>query len=354
MKKILFSIMFALLLITACSKTANKDVYEPLINNIDFKEINTLETDSIRTLKSLQKFGNLYTMRYYGDYHNIMHNLENECYNKVVNPDNSKNEKKIECSMFTSFGSEHLYARNFDYDTCNMLVVLYQKENGLTSIGFTRLTDLGLQKIDDLTKLSLDERKSLLNAPFYTMDGINECGVTISIASLESGTIFKDNENKRKIFYLNQIKEILDNAKNIDMAIEIIRNQYIYYYEEQPLNLVFHHFLIADSTKSVIVEHGINNEWNTLESKNKWQVITNTPVIGIPEEILKKKCYNYKSLSEKLEKYEGKITWLQGMQFLRQASNTSTQSSTMFDINNKTLYICISREYDQVYKLELY
>ena len=35
---------------------------------IDFKSVKTSEADSIRTLKSIKKSGNLYMMTFYGDY----------------------------------------------------------------------------------------------------------------------------------------------------------------------------------------------------------------------------------------------------------------------------------------------
>ena len=38
------------------------------VKEISFKQVNTSESDEIRTLKSLQKINNIYTITYYGDY----------------------------------------------------------------------------------------------------------------------------------------------------------------------------------------------------------------------------------------------------------------------------------------------
>ena len=38
------------------------------VKEISFKQVNTSESDEIRTLKSLQKIDNIYMITYYGDY----------------------------------------------------------------------------------------------------------------------------------------------------------------------------------------------------------------------------------------------------------------------------------------------
>ena len=318
------------------------------VTEINFNSVNTSEADSIRTLKSLKKTDNLYMMTYYGDYEQRLdrtdQNIINEGFESVTNSGGSR----IECSMFASFGASPLYGRNFDNPDCGVLVTSYQPSDGFASIGFSRINDLGFEGHDDPTLQAVEKRRLLLNAPFFTPDGMNEHGVVVALAALRNVKI-KIDKNKKAIFITRLVREILDHSQNIDDAVKIIKKYNIY---DSGVERVSHHLLISDpSGRSVIVEYS-GDKWHVMPNKKNWQAITNSPLFKKTENSRIKTCWRYKTLTEQLEKNNGIMTWEDGMNLLKKVSVKGTQWSTICDIKKKEIYISIYRDYSNIKKIK--
>lgn len=317
------------------------------VDPLEFNHISTSEADSIRTLKSLQKVDDLFMMTYYGDYDFLLDGM-----NERIIKYGTQAVKRLEgegsgCSMFTASGNIPLYGRNFDNPDCGVLVSMYRPPDGFASIGFSRMNDFGFDRDGDPTSLSLNGRRLLLNAPFFTPDGMNECGVAVALAALRSTRINLDRD-KKSIFITCLVREILDHARDIDESVSIIKKYNVF---DNDINTVSHHLLISDASgRSVIVEY-CDGEWRTMQNEKSWQVITNSPLYNISEESRKSECWRYKTLYEKLEKVNGIITWEEGMELLKSVSLRGTQWSTICDLKKGEIYISLYRDFNKIRKV---
>ena len=316
---------------------------------ISFKQVNSSESDAIKTLKSLQKMANLYVMTYYGDYNEHLDEINQKILNEGFSSVTKLSEKSSACSMFAAFGNPAnlLYGRNFDNPDCGVLVGYYKPSDGYASIGFSRINDLGFDKDEDPTSVPLEKRKLLLNSVFFTPDGMNECGVAVALAALRAINI-KVDKKKKSIFITCLVREILDHAKNIDEAVAICKKYNVFDSSE---TRVSHHLLISDSSqKSVIVEYS-RGEWKVMPNTKPWQVITNSPLYKVPEDQRAKNCWRYKKASDMLNKTQGDIDWKAGMDILKAVSLKGTQWSTICDMKTKVIYISLYKDYDDIKKV---
>jgi len=343
-KKSVFFISILILLIGIAGSQEN-------IKGIQFNSVNTSEPDSVKTLKSLKKESGLYMMTYYGDYSDILDRTDDIIINRGLQSVRRKKAGDIKCSMFSALGNPDLplYGRNFDNPDCGVLITKYNPPEGYASIGFSRINDFGFEKDANLLSLPIKEKQMLLNAPFFTPDGMNECGVAAALAALRSVRVDNNNGNK-SIFVTRLVREILDHAKDLDEAISIVKSNNVY---DNDINTLSHHLLIADpSGRSVIMEY-YNGEWKTMDNKEPWQVITNSPLYDRSIESRKSNCWRYKKAYEKLEQLNGITTREESMNILKSVSGSGTQWSTICDMKKKEIYISLYRNYDSIQKVKI-
>jgi hypothetical protein len=313
---------------------------------IRFKSVQSGAADWIRTLKSLRRAGDLYVMTYYDNYNQRLIRVNRQILTKSFESVTKAKTSVIRCSMFAAFGGSPFYGRNFDNPPCGVLVALYRPEDGYDSIGFSRLRDLGFSKGEDPTKLPINKRQSLLNAPFFTPDGMNECGLAVALAALPTVKTRVD-KKKKSVFITQLVREILDHAKDIKEAVAIINTYNIY---DSGIDGVSHHLLISDPENgSAIIEYA-NNGWQVMPGRLKWQAITNTALFQIPEVMRRGRCWRYRTLADRLTRSKGNITWQQGMDILRSVAVKGTQWSTICDLRAKQIYISTYRNYHHILK----
>lgn len=339
-KKIVF-LFIIFIWSTAC---AQKQVVD-----LKFPSIQSSESDSVRTLKSVQKVDNLYMMTFYGDYDQLLDEVNRKIINNGFDSARTLEGSKFECSIFAALGAAPLYGRNFDNPDCGVLITIYHPSDGYASIGFSRMNDFGFDKDEDPTSLPVEKRRLLLNAPFFTPDGMNECGLSVALAALRAVDINVD-KNKKSIFITRLVREILDHARDVDESVAIIKKYNVF---DEGTNKVSHHLLIADpSGRSVIVEY-FNEEWRVMPNKKPWQAITNSPLYKISEESREKTCWRYKILKAKLKHKNGIITWEEGMDILKSVSGRGTQWSTIYDMKKREIYISIYKDFYHIKKIKI-
>ena len=112
-------------------------------------------------------------MTFYGDYNRRLDEVDQKIIKKGFESVRTLKGSKLECSMFAAFGATPLYVRNFDNPDCGVLISIYHPNDGYSSIGFSRMNDFGFDEDDDPTLLPVEKRRLLLNAPFFTPDGMN-------------------------------------------------------------------------------------------------------------------------------------------------------------------------------------
>ena len=218
----------------------------------------------IRTIKSLKTYDikDLYSLNYYADYgfdDFIKVGAKNwEEYGEYVKKKIAKGLlEKIDvsgtsCSSFVAHNEkgEVLFARNFDYTYSPVVMTTTNPENGYAMIGACNMGFLKFGKEGDVKAHRLNLTNAmLLCCPYATTDGMNEYGLAMSVLDCGHANI-SPIENVPTMTVCSMIRVVLENAKNVDEAIEIFKSYNI------SLEKPNHHFMIADATgQSVVMEY---------------------------------------------------------------------------------------------------
>lgn len=170
------------------------------------------------------------------------------------------------CSTIAATGSEGeaLFGRNFDWNTCEAMVVASVPENGYASISTVNM-DFITQGAGGAvgTALRLDEVRTLA-ALYAPLDGMNEAGLAISVNMIQDGETIEQNTERSDITTTTAVRLLLNQAATVDEALALLEQ----YDLHASMNMMIH-FALADKTgRSVVVEY-IDNE----------MVVTDTPVV---------------------------------------------------------------------------
>ena len=323
------------------------------IIELNFEYPPVSDSDTSRTLQSLVKVqgtgqfcqDGLYLMTHFGDREDI---FEKENQKFIDHP--YINETWRHCSVFsTKTESSVIMGRNWDNQTVGcILVSLYQPPEGYSSISFCRSIDVGFGH-KGLEQYTSDRFGSkLLLAPFYATDGINEHGLAVAIAGLRP-TTHRAEDGRQRVFATFLIRKILDQAKDIDEAAELVERYIPFDLDRNSLN---GHLLVADALgRSVILEYD-QDRWRKIYPDRSWQVLTTKPIYNVPEADLRDRCWRYRGISQNLEEAEGDVDWKDAMSILRDVSQKGTTWSVIYSPVTKDLYFSVYQDWDTVYHLE--
>lgn len=154
-----------------------------------------------------------------------------------------------------------LFGRNFDWNTCNAMIVQSKPINGYASIStvntdFIHMSGISLSDISDQMQAFL-----CLYAP---LDGMNEKGLVISVNMIQDSATISQNTDKPDITTTTAIRLLLDKAANVDEAIELLKQ----YDMHASMGYMMHLALADIDGNSVVIEY-INNE----------MIVTQTPIV---------------------------------------------------------------------------
>ena len=157
---------------------------------------------------------------------------------------------------------EALFGRNFDWENCEAMVVKSHPENGYASLSTVNM-DFITQNVGGGMvgmALNLDEVKTLA-ALYAPLDGMNEAGLAVSVNMIQDSAAIEQNTEKPDITTTTAIRLLLDQAGNVDEALELLGQ-----YDLHGSMGMMIHFAIADSTgRSVAVEY-VDNEMIVIET----------------------------------------------------------------------------------------
>lgn len=148
------------------------------------------------------------------------------------------------------------HGRNLDYyvnECADLVITMEGSKNRLASIGTSA-------DFPPCTKQAIDEgslsETNYAAAAYYMNDGINECGVVINSNVVPAGECEHTsgtNPGAPTIVSNGVVRFVLDHARSVDHAIELLRSVNI----ATPTTDNFHyesHWMISDPTKTVVVE----------------------------------------------------------------------------------------------------
>ena len=167
------------------------------------------------------------------------------------------------CSTLTVTGEngEAMFGRNFDWNTCEALVVTSTPENGYASIStvnrdFISGTGVPVDRLPDNIQAMVS-----LYAP---LDGMNEEGLAVSVNMIQDTDIIEQNTDSPDVTTTTAIRLMLNQAANVEEALELLEQ-----YDMHASMGMMVHFAIADrSGRSVGVEY-VDNE----------MMVTETPIV---------------------------------------------------------------------------
>jgi choloylglycine hydrolase len=270
-------------------------------------------------------------------------------------------ERKRGCSMYRyGVGSGGMVGRNFDNVFSELLVAYYYPSDGYASLGFVPLTEIGFNDDNRFDAENPSHRRALFIGPAVTIEGINEKGVTVTLASLDKQKVRQDPDRKPR-FLIHLVREILDHAASLDEAIAIAGKYNVF---DNGREIISHHIFVADPGGSAVLEWR-DGEMEVVRDQGDWQVVTNSPLFEVGDKRRRKACPRYGSLARTLSGAGDTFTWSQGMDTLTKTVQRnrhynldgenlriSTQWSTVFDLEQLTAYVCLGGDFAKVYKLD--
>lgn len=170
------------------------------------------------------------------------------------------------CSTIAAINpqGEALFGRNFDWDTCEAMVVVSVPERGYASISTVNM-DFITQGAGGAAgmALRLDEVRTLA-ALYAPLDGMNEAGFAISVNMIQYSASIDQNTEKPDLTTTTAVRLLLNQAASVDEALALLTR-----YDLHASMGMMIHFAMTDADGRSVVAEYINNE----------MVVTETPVV---------------------------------------------------------------------------
>jgi antitoxin component YwqK of YwqJK toxin-antitoxin module len=305
------------------------------------------QRQSLDTLQKIHDYS-VYVMNYQGGYELDSFLLEGAPGYDQGLIDLSAYKKEDRCSTFVAHNPKEqiLFAHNWDYKQYPYLILFTRPPHSYASISVVDV--LGMSNISDNLHLARYKTgTTYLRAPYYPLEGMNECGVAVACMYVPGE--FVGNPARVTVNMYQIIRIVLDYARDMDEAVDLFRN-----YNNSDSRSV--HYLVADASgRSAVIEY-MEVDIVVTPNTKPWQVSTNSLITGCTDETLRQECPRYDIAYGALEQANGRITWQQAMNILNNISMTGTPetiSSTVYNLTTGQLFLAIGRDYRQVKEFKL-
>ncbi|MDF2519893.1 MAG: Penicillin acylase precursor [Clostridia bacterium] len=307
-----------------------------------------LSADEKATLESVEKIDDypLYVMYYKGDYG----------FDRYINKGRKQDDAaesqsdSYACSTVYSYDEKNgsYFGRNMDWYKHPLLLLFTDSPKGNASVCMVDISYLGFDSKDDITKMTLEERKALLDAPYIPFDGMNEYGVCISEMSLYGPKPIVE-PGKVALSPQEVMRAVLDYAKNTQEAIEIFKKYNMVYGKKVP----YMHFMVADPAgESAILEH-IDGKLQITKNTENWQICTNSQIYENTDEVVMAECWRYREAYERLHELQNAVKREDVAEIMQDVSVPSTIWTSLFDMNTGDIEIFAGRKYDSGKRFKL-
>lgn len=155
----------------------------------------------------------------------------------------------------------YLFGRNFDWNTCNGLIISARPENGYASVSTVNLDFIRTGGMD-ISKLP-DQMQAFVSL-YAPLDGMNEKGLAVSANMIQDFADIHQNTGKPDITTTTAVRLLLDSASDVEEAVELLQ-QYDFH---SSMGMMVHLALADAEGKSVVVEY-VDNE----------MIVTETPIV---------------------------------------------------------------------------
>lgn len=326
----------------------------------DYKDFNNFQYNQLKTLLSLKEIDDYpcYFMKYEGEYSfsqflkvgakNLKEQFEFLEKNNMYPPILSGNNYNCGCTCFFAKNKEgeYLYGYNHDWEDACALLLYTNPQGAYSSLSMVGLTNFGYT--EGVLALSLWEKRHLLSTPYFPIDGMNECGVSISLVKVPFVEL-PYNVEKVSIMFTAAIRLVLDYAKDVNSAIEILKKfniASISFEDEKGIN---NHYLIGDSSGDTAVVEFADGEMKVTRGNTPWQAIANFYMYKYQQQgkIRGAGFERYKCACELLKKYNGIISTEQAFNILNKVKMPTVEElENALDKNTNIHETCWSSLYN--------
>lgn len=271
--------------------------------------------------------------------------------------DANKDHGGFACSTFNAETSEgdFILGRNFDYKAAPCLVCWTAPEKGYKSLSVVDMTFF-LYGTKYMPFVKSRKKLRAMGAPYTSMDGINEKGLSIAVLEIKSKAT-KQNSGKTPIITTVAIRAALDKCKNVDEAIELFAS-----YDMQDLLGINYHYQLADAEGvSAIIEY-VDNKMIVIRQneKKKNLILTNYFLTEGGDNHDGRGYDRYETIEKELAAKEGVISEDDAMTLLSQCTlhyrhktlkhMVITLWSSVYNCNEKSMLMCAGMDYSRKYK----
>ena len=156
----------------------------------------------------------------------------------------------------------YLFGRNFDWQTCDALVVAAYPMEGYASISTVNLGFIR-QGAGASSQRMTDEMITVA-ALYAPLDGMNEKGLCVSVNMIQDSATIHQDTGKPDITTTTAIRLMLDRAATVDEALELLGQYDLHASMDYMI-----HFSIADRAGNSVAVEYVNNE----------MIVTTTPIL---------------------------------------------------------------------------
>jgi hypothetical protein len=250
------------------------------------------------------------------------------------------------CSSFYSVTPEgdRILAQNLDLSVPMHMPIVAEYENKNHMIGITDMVFL----TRDISGMSIKNRLLSCATPFFSMNGMNEHGLAIAVATCDTTVIGrmynKTKTDKVTILDTSVATAVLDNAVNVEEAVEFLSK----------FNIIatsngLSHFMLADADGNSAVVEWNNSEMQVLERSDDYQIMANF------------KLYNnsslkgfgsdrYKNYDKFLSSSKGIISEEDAMELLIENTIPGDEDwSVIYNLTQRKVSVSFYGDYDNLY-----
>lgn len=248
------------------------------------------------------------------------------------------------CAAFaaTTPEREHLFGRNFDYDSTDSVLVYSYPKGAYASIG---MADMAFVEVGDEQQMDADSimgRALMLVLPYAVMDGINEKGLGVGILELATEEIHED-EGKPDILIFLALRALLDKCATVDEAIEFLDT----YDVHSDLGNSYHIF-VTDRLGEYAVIEWLDGEMIA----NRIPAVTNTVVTPGEHYGKGQGDDRFDKIMDALSTADS-VTADEAMDILELAKQDNlTEWSCVYNLDDFSVDICLDVNYDKVYSFK--
>lgn len=164
------------------------------------------------------------------------------------------------CSTLSVPGKDggYLFGRNFDWNSCNGLIVSAKPDEGYASVSTVNMDFVQSGGID-ISKMP-DNVQAIIGL-YAPLDGMNEEGLCVAVNMIQDSDTVEQKTDKPDITTTTAVRLLLDQAATVEEAVQLL-NQYDLH---ASMGMMIH-FALADAEGNSVVVEYINNEMTVTET----------------------------------------------------------------------------------------